>query len=146
MRSSILIVTGMMIVLTLALACSKTEPGAPLPPAPAPTAAPQALKEVIREVEVPGETIVVEKEVIKTVEVPVEVIKEVVKEVQVPGETVIVEKEVIKTVEVPGETVVVEKEVVKTVEVPVEVTVKRWSRKYRSPARRSSSKKRSSRP
>ena len=121
MRSSILIVTGMMIVLTLALACSKTEPGAPLPPAPAPTAAPQALKEVIREVQVPGETIVVEKEVIKTVEVPVEVIKEVVKEVQVPGETVVVEKEVIKTVEVPGETVVVEKEVVKTVEVPVEV-------------------------
>ena len=128
MRSSILIVTGMLIVLALALACSKAEPGAPRQPdpaAPAPTAAPQALKEVIREVEVPGETIVVEKEVIKTVEVPVEVIKEVVKEVQVPGETVIVEKEVIKTVEVPGETVVVEKEVVKTVEVPVEVVVEK---------------------
>ena len=56
-----------------------------------------------REVEVPGETVVVEKEVVKTVEVP--------------GETVVVEKEVVKTVEVPGETVVVEKIVVK--EVPV---------------------------
>ena len=48
-------------------------------------------------VEVPGETVVVEKEVIK--------------EVQVPGETVVVEKEVVKTVEVPGETIT--KEVVK---------------------------------
>ena len=48
-----------------------------------------------REVEVPGETVVVEKEVIK--------------EVQVPGETVVVEKEVVKTVEV-------EKEVVREVE------------------------------
>ena len=77
-------------------------------------------------VEVPGETVVVEKEVIKTVEVPGETVvveKEVVKTVEVPGETVT--KEVIKTVEVPGETVVVEKEVIKTVEVvksvPVEV-------------------------
>ena len=52
-------------------------------------------------VEVPGETVIVEKEVVK--------------EVQVPGETVVVEKEVIKTVEVPGETVVVTKEVVKEV-------------------------------
>ena len=52
-------------------------------------------------VEVPGETVVVEKEVIK--------------EVQVPGETVVVEKEVIKEVMVPGETVVVEKEVIKEV-------------------------------
>ncbi len=43
-------------------------------------------------VEVPGETVVVEKEVIKTVEVP--------------GETVVVKEEVIKEVEVPGETVV----------------------------------------
>ena len=74
---------------------------------------------------VPGETVVVEKEVVKTVEVPGEtVVKEVVKEVQVPGETVVVEKVVTETVEVPGETVVVEKEVVKTVEVPGEtVTV-----------------------
>ena len=53
-------------------------------------------------IEVPGETVVVEKEVIK--------------EVEVPGETVVVEKEVVKTVEVPGQTVVVEKEVVKEVE------------------------------
>jgi peptide/nickel transport system substrate-binding protein len=44
--------------------------------------------------------------------------KEVVKEVQVPGETVVVEKEVVKEVQVPGETVVVTKEVVKVVEVP----------------------------
>ena len=74
-------------------------------------------KEVIKEVQVPGETVVVREEVVKTVEVPGEtVVKEVVKEVQVPGETVVVEKEVVKTVEVPGETVVVEK----TVEVPVE--------------------------
>ena len=60
-------------------------------------------KEVVKEVEVPGETVVVEKEVVK--------------EVEVPGETVVVEKEVVKEVEVPGETVVVEKEVVKEVEV-----------------------------
>ena len=53
-------------------------------------------------IEVPGETVVIEKEVIK--------------EVQVPGETVVVEKEVIKTVEVPGETVV--KEVIKEVRSP----------------------------
>ena len=76
-------------------------------------------------IEVPGETIVVKEEVIKTVEVPGEtVVKEVIKEVMVPGETVVVEKVVTETVEVPGETVVVEKEVVKTVEVPGEtVTV-----------------------
>ena len=61
-------------------------------------------KEVVKTVEVPGETVVVEKVVTQTVEVP--------------GQTVVVEKEVVKTVEVPGETVVVEKEVVKTVEVP----------------------------
>ena len=41
-------------------------------------------EEVVREVMIPGETIVVEKEVIKEVKVPVEVVveKEVVKEVQ----------------------------------------------------------------
>ena len=73
-------------------------------------------KEVIKEVQVPGETVVVEKEVIKTVEVPGETVtKEVVKTVEVPGETVVVEKVVVKTVEVPGETVVVEKVVVKEV-------------------------------
>ena len=76
-------------------------------------------------VEVPGETVVVEKEVIKTVEVPGEtVVKEVIKEVQVPGETVVVKEEVVKEVMVPGETVVVEKVVTETVEVPGEtVTV-----------------------
>ena len=77
-------------------------------------------------VEVPGETVVVEKVVIKEVQVPGETVvvkEEVIKTVEVPGETVV--KEVIKEVEVPGETVVVEKqvpvEVVKTVEVPVEI-------------------------
>ena len=79
-------------------------------------------KVVTETVEVPGETVVVEKEVIKTVEVPGETVtKEVVKEVMVPGETVVVEKEVVKTVEVPGETVTVE--VVKTVEVPGQTVV-----------------------
>ena len=51
-------------------------------------------------VEVPGETVIVEKEVIKTVEVP--------------GETVVVKEEVVKTVEVPGP----ERVVVKEVQVP----------------------------
>ena len=81
-------------------------------------------KEVVKTVEVPGETVVVEKEVVKTVEVPGETVvvkEEVVKEVMVPGETVVVEKEVVKTVEVPGETVTVE--VVKEVQVPGETVV-----------------------
>ena len=79
-------------------------------------------KVVTETVEVPGETVVVEKEVIKTVEVPGETVtKEVVKTVEVPGETVVVEKEVVKTVEVPGETVTVE--VVKEVMVPGETVV-----------------------
>ena len=73
-------------------------------------------KEVIKEVMVPGETVVVEKIVTETVEVPGETVTvEVVKTVEVPGETVVVEKEVVKEVQVPGETVVVEKEVVKEV-------------------------------
>ena len=54
-------------------------------------------KVVVEEVEVPGETVVVEKVVEKVV----------VEEVEVPGETVVVERVV--EVEVPGETVVVEK-------------------------------------
>ena len=79
-------------------------------------------KVVTETVEVPGETVVVEKEVIRTVEVPGETVtKEVVKEVMVPGETVVVKEEVIKTVEVPGETVTVE--VVKEVQVPGETVV-----------------------
>ena len=79
-------------------------------------------KVVTETVEVPGETVVVEKEVIRTVEVPGETVtKEVVKEVMVPGETVVVKEEVVKTVEVPGQTVTVE--VVKTVEVPGETVV-----------------------
>ena len=48
---------------------------------------------------------------------PIVIEKEVIREVEVPGETVIVEKEVIREVEVPGETVIVEKEVIKFVEV-----------------------------
>jgi hypothetical protein len=67
-----------------------------------------------------------EKEVIKTVEVPGEtIVKEVVKTVEVPGETVVIEKVVTETVEVPGETVVVEKVVTETVEVPKEVVVEK---------------------
>jgi len=61
----------------------------------------------IREVEVPGETIVVTETVIETVEVPGETVvvtKTVVETVEVPGETVYVTE----TVEVPGETVFVE--------------------------------------
>ena len=81
----------------------------------APAATPQVV-EVIKEV-------VVEKEVVKEVEVPGETVvveKEVVKEVEVAGETVVVEKEVVKEVEVE---VVVEKEVIKEVVVEKEVAV-----------------------
>ncbi len=82
---------------------------------------------VIKEVQVPGETVVVEKEVIKEVQVPGETVvveTEVVKEVMVPGETVV--KEVVKEVMVPGETVVKTEvvEVVKEVMVPGETVVK----------------------
>jgi len=54
-------------------------------------------KEVVRTVEVPGETVVVEKEVVVVKEVPVEVVvvKEVIKEVEVE---VVVEKEVVKEI------------------------------------------------
>ena len=42
-------------------------------------------------IEVPGETVVVEKEVVRTIEVPGQTVtKEVIKEVPVPGETVVV--------------------------------------------------------
>ena len=75
-------------------------------------------KVVTETVEVPGQTVVIEKVVTETVEVPGETVTvEVVKEVEVPGETVVVTKEVIKEVKVPGETVVVTKEVLKVVEV-----------------------------
>ena len=143
MRSSILIVIGMLIVLTLALACSKAEPDPVVTSGETVVVEKEVVKtvevpvevvvekELIKEVKVPGETIVIEKEVIKEVpvekivvrEVPVEVVveKEVVKTVEVPGETVV--KEVVREVQVPGETVVVEKEVVKTVEVVKEVAV-----------------------
>lgn len=65
--------------------------------------------EVVRTVEVAGETVVVTEEVVR--------------EVQVPGETVVVTEEVVREVQVPGETVVVEKEVVREVEVEKVVTV-----------------------
>ena len=142
MRSSNLIITGMLIVLVLALACSKVEPDAPQSPEAAAPAAP-AEKRVAQATSpqdpeapspappaAPGETVVIEREVVKEVpvekivvrEVPVEVVveKEVIKEVQVPGETVVVEKEVVKTVEVPVEVI---KEVVKEVQVPGETVV-----------------------
>ena len=111
----LVVVAGAAILLAVAAACSSETievPGETV-----------VVEKVVTEtVEVPGETVVVEKEVIKTVEVPGETVtKEVVKEVMVPGETVVVEKEVVKTVEVPGQTVV--KEVVKTVEVPGETVV-----------------------
>ena len=99
-------------------------------------------KVVTETVEVPGETVVVEKEVIKTVEVPGETVTKEVVKMMVPGETVVVEKEVVKTVEVPGETVTVE--VVKEVQVPGETQWwwrRRSSRPSRSPARPSSSTK-----
>jgi ABC-type transport system substrate-binding protein len=75
-------------------------------------------------IEVPGETIVVEKEVIKTIEVPGQTVTtEVIKEVRVPGETVTVTKEVVKEVQVAGETVIVTQEVIKEVQVPGETVV-----------------------
>ena len=111
----LVVVAGAAILLAIAAAC-----GSETVEVPGETVVVE--KVVTETVEVPGETVVVEKEVIKTVEVPGETVtKEVVKTVEVPGETVVVEKEVVKTVEVPGETVTVE--VVKTVEVPGETVV-----------------------
>ena len=95
----VVLAIGASLLLVLAIACTET-------------------------VEVPGETVVVEKEVIKTVEVPGETVTvEVIKEVEVPGETVVVKEEVIKEVQVPGETVVVKEVVTETVEVPGETVV-----------------------
>ena len=96
----LLIFIPLLLLLMLAVAC-----GADATPTPV-----VIEKEVIKEVEVPVE---VEKEVIKEVEVTREVVKEVVKEV---------EKEVVKEVEVTKEVIKevikeVEKEVVKEVEV-----------------------------
>ncbi len=110
----LVVAAGAAMLLVLAAAC-----GAETVEVPGETVVVE--KEVIKEVQVPGETVTVTKEVVKTVEVPGETVvveKEVIKEVQVPGETVVVEKEVVKEVEVPGETVVVEKVVIREVEVP----------------------------
>ena len=110
------VAAGVAMLLVLAVGCTETVE------VPGETVVVE--KEVIKEVMVPGETVVVKEEVVKTVEVPGEtVVKEVVRTVEVPGETVVVEKEVVKEVMVPGETVVVKEEVVKTVEVPVEKLV-----------------------
>ena len=84
--SRLVVSLGLLVIISLAMACTK---------------------EVVKEIEVPGETVIVEKEVIK----------------EVPGETVVVEKEVIVEVPVEGETVIVEKEVVREV-VTTEVVVK----------------------
>jgi hypothetical protein len=85
------------------------------------------IKEVVREVKVPGPTVYVPKEVVKYVDRPV--VKEV--KVPVPGPTVYVPKEVVKyvdrpvvkevvkEVQVPGPTQYIEKPVVKYVEKPV---------------------------
>ena len=112
---SLVVVAGAAMLLAVAAAC-----GSETVEVPGETVVVE--KVVTETVEVPGETVVVEKEVIKTVEVPGETVtKEVVKTVEVPGETVVVEKEVVKTVEVPGETVV--QEVIKEVQVPGETVV-----------------------
>ena len=108
------VAAGTAMLLALAAACTETVevPGETV-----------VVEKVVTEtVEVPGETVVVEKIVTETVEVPGETVtKEVVKEVMVPGETVVVEKIVTETVEVPGETVTVE--VVKEVQVPGQTVV-----------------------
>jgi peptide/nickel transport system substrate-binding protein len=109
-RRGLSLIALVFLSLMFVAACGAQEPAAQVAPV-------IVEKEVIKEVMVPGETIVVTKEVV--VEVPVEKIvtveKEVVKEVMVPGETVTVTKEVVKEVMVPGETIVVTKEVVKEV-------------------------------
>ena len=89
-NSRLLVIVGSALLMALAIACTREVevPGETV----------VVKKEVIKEVEVPGETVVVEKEVVRTVEVEVPVEKEVVKTVEVPGETVVVET--IKEVEV----------------------------------------------
>ena len=112
------IAAGAVLLLLLAAACSSETievPGETV-----------VVEKVVTEtIEVPGETVVVEKVVTETIEVPGETVvveKEVIKTVEVPGETVT--KEVVKEVMVPGETVVVKEEVIKTVEVPGQTVVK----------------------
>ena len=99
-KTRALLVSSLVVILALVVACG--------------TAAPEVIeREVVKEVEVPVE---VEKEVVREVEVPVEVEKEVVREVEVVKEV-----EVLK--EVPKETVV-EKTVIATpTPIPVDTTV-----------------------
>ena len=116
-NSWIVIVVSAAMLLVVAVACS-----AETVEVPGETVVVE--KEVVKEVMVPGETVVVEKVVTETVEVPgqtVVVEKVVTETVEVPGQTVTVE--VVKEVMVPGETVVVEKEVVKEVMVPGQTVV-----------------------
>jgi ABC-type transport system substrate-binding protein len=74
--------------------------------------------EVVKEIEVPGEAVIVTETVTEIVEVPGATIT-VTEIVEVPGETVIVTETVTEIVEVPGETVVV----TEIVEVPGETVV-----------------------
>ena len=113
-----ILIPVLMIVCAVALACSSGEPEIV-------EVERVVEKEVVREVEVPGKTVVVEKEVVR--------------EVEVPGKTVVVEKEVVREVEVPGETILVEREVVKEVEVDCRGgegrKVDAWSKEALRPAR-----------
>ena len=99
--SVFLLAIAVALIWAFGVSCSSSTPAA----APAPTA------------------VIIEKEVVRTVEVEKPIVQEVIKEVirEVPRD-VIVEKQVVKTVEVEVEKPVI-KEVVKTVEVekPVEV-------------------------
>ena len=71
------------------------------------------------------ETVVVEREVVREVEVPVETVKEVLVQGETVVQTVVVEKEVIVQGETVVETVVIEKEVVVEVEKETVVEVER---------------------
>jgi len=110
----VVVVVSAAMLLVLAAACGETKTIA----VPGETVV--VTKEVIKEIMVPGETV--------TIQVPGETVtKEVIKEVAVPGETVVVTKEVIKTIEVPGQTVTIQvpgETVVKTVAGPERVVVK----------------------
>ena len=100
------------VALTIALAIALAACGAESVEVPGETVVVE--KEVVKEVQVPGETVVVEKVVTETVEVPGETVTvEVVKEVQVPGETIVVEREVVKAIEVAAAPAPVQQAVVK---------------------------------
>ena len=85
MKRPLILVVAMVVMAVALAACGETET-------------------IVKEVTVPGETIIVQKEVVKEVPVEVVVVKEVIKEVKVPGETVVVTKEVevIREIQVPA--------------------------------------------